>query len=92
MKQRQCVALIGESEWCFNASENLLANFDSAAILWVSDDNAIKSNCVKPKQVKSQLGKEFDAVVFDGLTELSADSLGIVVGTIRAGGVLILLL
>lgn len=92
MKQRQCVALIGQSEWCFSASESLLANFDSAAILWVSDDNAIKFNCVKPKQVKSQLGKEFDAVVFDGLTELSADSLGIVVGTIRAGGVLILLL
>ena len=92
MKQRQCVALVGESEWCFSASESLLANFDSTAILWVSDDKSIKSNCIKPKQVKSQLGKEFDAVVFDGLTELSADSLGIVMGTIRAGGVLILVL
>ena len=92
MKQRQCVSLIGEPEWCFNASETLLANFDSTAILWVSDDEAIKSGCVKIKRAKSQLGKDFDAVVFDGLTELSADSLGIMIGTIRAGGVFILLL
>ncbi len=89
MQQRQCVVLQGDIDWCQSASRKLLVDFDNNNIIYLSD--TIKdADSIPQKQAKTQLGKEFDAIVFDGLTQLNPDSLGAIIGTVKAGGVLIL--
>jgi tRNA(Met) cytidine acetyltransferase len=90
MQKRQCVVLQGNVDWCQSASEKLLAVFDSTNVIYLSDRVDISADTTSPKHAKTLLGKEFDAVVFDGLTELNPDSLGAIIGTVKAGGVLIL--
>ncbi|MFW5451214.1 MAG: tRNA(Met) cytidine acetyltransferase TmcA [Methylophagaceae bacterium] len=89
MQQRQCVVLQGDIDWCQSSSKKLLIDFDNHNIIYLSD--TIKNtDAISQKQAKTQLGKEFDAVIFDGLTQLNPDSLGAIIGTVKAGGVLIL--
>lgn len=90
MQQRQCVILEGDAEWCGAASETLLAQFDNANVLLLSNQTSSPYLIRSQKQAQQQLGQEFDAVIFDALTEFNPDSLGAVIGTIKQGGVLLL--
>ena len=92
MQHRQCVILQGDADWCRASSQELLANFDNSHIISVSNHANDVVFTLPQKQAHQQLGKEFDAVVFDALDEFNPDSFGAIVGTIKAGGVLILLL
>jgi len=94
MNQRQCVFLKGEPEWGRNSARVLLAGFDNANVIVLSEhaepDSAYKT--ITQKQAQKQLGKEFDAVVFDATDGFNADSFGAIVGTVKAGGALVVLL
>lgn len=92
MDQRQCVILKGDRDWCLASSQALLSAFDHHALIFLSacSNSAYKS--VSQKQAQQQLGKEFDAVIFDGLDDFNADSFGAIVGTIKVGGALIIFL
>jgi len=92
MQQRQCVILQGDAEWCRNSAKQLLRNIDDTQQLYISrlPEQGVVS--VSQKQAKQQLGQEFAAVVFDAQHELNPDSFGIVIGTVKAGGVFILCL
>lgn len=89
MNQRQCIILQGRRDWCRTASATLLADYVDHRTLWLTDHAPEKAISITQKKAQSQLGKEFDAVVFDGLEEFNPDSFGVIVGTIKAGGVLI---
>ena len=90
MNQRQCVILQGGKDWCKTASETLLADYDISQVLWLAHNAPEKSVSSSQKKAQSQLGKEFDAVVFDAIDEFNPDSLGALVGTIKQSGVLII--
>lgn len=90
MQQRQCVILKGDIDWCRSASEIVLADFDAGNTLWLTEHAAEKLESITQKQAQQYLGKEFNAVIFDALEQFDPDSLGIILGTIKAGGVLIL--
>ncbi|MFW5447308.1 MAG: tRNA(Met) cytidine acetyltransferase TmcA domain-containing protein, partial [Methylophagaceae bacterium] len=90
MQQRQCVILEGNVKWCEASSTLLLKQFDPSKVISLSDQIDDGYLVISQKQAQQQLGKEFDAVIFDGLTELNPDSLGAMMGTIKQGGVLIL--
>ncbi|NOQ93208.1 MAG: DUF1726 domain-containing protein, partial [Methylophaga sp.] len=90
MNQRQCVILQGNREWCNSASESLLADYDGSQTLWLSDTAPEKALNTSQKKAQSQLGKEFDAVIFDALDEFNPDSFGSIVGTVKQGGVIII--
>jgi tRNA(Met) cytidine acetyltransferase len=94
MAQRQCIFLKGDTRWCHRAANTLLADFEQQNTLYlsqqISPDSRYKT--IPQKQAQQQLGKEFDAVVFDATDEFNADSFGAIVGTIRAGGALVMLL
>ncbi len=83
MQQRQCVIFQGEQDWSLASAKTLLAEFDHENQLSISQ-----------MQAQNQLGKEFDAVVLNThqQSQLNPDSLGAIIGTVTAGGVLILLL
>ena len=89
MKQRQCVILQGERDWCQSSSQVLLADFDQDKLICLSNDTYFADQTIPQKQAQKYLGKEFDAVIFDALEAFNADSFGAIVGTIKAGGALI---
>ncbi|PCJ33205.1 MAG: tRNA cytosine(34) acetyltransferase TmcA [Gammaproteobacteria bacterium] len=89
MQQRQCVVLQGELAWCQRSTDTLLSDIKQPVIALSS--NKFDGMTTSPaKQASRYLGQEFNAVVFDALEEFNPDSFGIIVGTIKAGGVLIL--
>ena len=90
MQQRQCVILQGNKDWCQMASDSMLADYDLGQTLWLSDEAPQQALSTKQKKAQTQLGKEFDAVVFDATDDFNPDSFGILVGTVKQGGVIIL--
>jgi len=94
MSQRQCVFLKGDVDWCRNSIHTLLASFDNDNIIYLSEHAESDSlyPTITQKQAQKQLGKEFDAVVFDAQYAFNADSFGAIVGTIKSGGALLILL
>lgn len=90
MEQRQCVLLVGGRLWCEQSSISLLTGFSPEQLVCFSAQPFNGFMTLSHKQAKSQLGHEFDAVIFDTTTSLCPDSLGISLGTIRSGGLLIL--
>jgi len=92
MNPRQCVILQGDIEWCRSTSETLLTEYDVSQTLWFSDNAPDKAKISSQKKAQSQLGKEFDAVVFDALDEFNPDSFGAIAGTVKQGGALIICL
>jgi len=92
MNQRQCIILQGNKDWCRMASATLLADYDLSQTLWLTDNAPENSLNTTQKKAQSQLGKEFDAIVFDGLDGFNPDSFGVIVGTVKQGGAMILYL
>ncbi len=90
MKQRQCVLLIGERQWCEQSSQQLVAEVSSDRLICFSEQPFATLPTLSAKQATTTLGQEFDAVIFDATTTLCPDSLGACIGTVRAGGLLIL--
>ncbi len=89
MQQRQCVILLGDKEWCLSSSRVLLAEFDKNNLIFLSNSICSDYRTISQKQAQQQLGKEFSAVIFDALDGFNPDSFGAIVGTIKAGGALI---
>ncbi len=94
MEQRRCVVLQGDDVWQKSICPRLLSRFNSDNIIEIAgSQNAVYSDAsLTYSQAKSLIGQEYDVVIFHLAGDVSADSLGIVVGTIRAGGVLVLCL
>jgi tRNA(Met) cytidine acetyltransferase len=89
INQRQCVILQGDRNWCQSSSQVLLANFDKDKLLCLSNYTDFAHQTIRQQQAQKYLGKEFDAVIFDALDDFNPDSFGAIVGTIKAGGALI---
>jgi len=92
MKQRQCLVLKGDPEWCRFSLLELQAEFDNERIVCLSEQ-ALDSVLTLPhKKAQSQLGKEFDLVIIEASEQLDPDSLGAIIGTVVVGGTLIIAL
>ena len=95
MQQRQYIVLIGEREWGLSSTHTLLQSVNNDHCLIISNeaDALIDLGLTRSqKQAQSQLGKEFDSVVFDALSSFNPDSFAAVMGTVKAGGCFILML
>ena len=92
MQTRQCIVIKGSSAWCRDTAKKLLLEFDTEHIWWVTNHPADNASSLTPKQASTLLGKETDAIVFDALENFDPDAFGAIAGTIRSGGVLLLLL
>ena len=92
MKQRQCLILKGDTDWCHQSLSILLEEFDKKRVICLSGDALDDTLTIPPKKAQNQLGKELDLVVFDASDLIDPDNLGAIIGTITAGGTLVLLL
>jgi tRNA(Met) cytidine acetyltransferase len=92
MQQRQCLILQGETAWSNQRAAELFATVNADARLWLSDAPDAPADAIRLKQSQQQLGREFSLIVFDAQQEFAADFFGAIIGTLRAGGLLIILL
>lgn len=89
---RRCLLVTGDSEYCQQTTQSWLSLWQPASYVWLTDNPLADSKQYPQKQAKQFLGREFDVVVFDAVTTFDADSFAAIVGTVRAGGLLLLLL
>ena len=80
---RQALVLAGKPVWCQQTTERIVATIPADRHVWLNH-----SNCAEAQKF---LGRELDAVVLDAHLGFNADAFGALAGTIRGGGVLILL-
>jgi tRNA(Met) cytidine acetyltransferase len=92
MKQRQSIILKGDPQWCRDSTLALLTGFDIKHCICLSNQPLDAIKTISTNKAQTVLGQEFDAVIMDGTLELNPDSLGAMVGTIVAGGALIIML
>ena len=86
-KHRQLVIVQGSETWCYQFANQLaLKN------TYVFSSSSLLANSEFPKHAHQILGQEFQHAIFDGFSGLYADKLAALAGTVKAGGVLILLL
>jgi tRNA(Met) cytidine acetyltransferase len=85
---RQLVIITGNAAWCY-ALLNLLKNSDDALTL---SKHCELRNAHWPDHTHQILGQEFTHAVYDGFSGLHPDKLAALAGTVKAGGVLFLLL
>ena len=88
-KHRQLLLLSGEKSWCYKYSEALTRQLTNIYTLANSEQ---LSNNQWPEHTHQILGQEFDHVVYDGFSGIYPDKFAALSGTVRAGGLLILLL
>ena len=85
---RQLVLITGSPAWCYELLNSLI---DENNTLVVSKQCAIK-NSYWPTRTHQILGQEFAHAVYDGFSGLHPDKLAALTGTVKAGGILFLLL
>lgn len=90
MRQRQCLILKGDSDWCCLSLRTLQEAFDNDHIICLSNRPLENVLTIPHKKSLNHLGKEFDLVIFDASEQFYPDSLGAIIGTIVAGGTLII--
>ncbi|MEM5515265.1 GNAT family N-acetyltransferase [Pseudoalteromonas sp. AS84] len=85
---RQLVLITGSPAWCYELLNSLI---DENNALVLSKQCAIK-NSYWPTRTHQILGQEFTHAVYDGFSGLHPDKLAALAGTVKAGGILFLLL
>lgn len=92
MQQRQCLILQGEKHWLNEQALALYHKASDSQRLYLSDADQASNIAVPIKQATQYLGRELSLIVFDCCQSFSADALGAIIGSLKAGGALILLL
>jgi len=88
-KQRAAIVLSGDFEFCSETINSIINDLPYESVMWISSEFR---QAISPQKAKTQLGKECDVVVFDAYNEFDLDAFGAVSGTVKAGGMLFLLI
>jgi tRNA(Met) cytidine acetyltransferase len=90
LPQRQCWILQGEP--LIAQASQLYQQLDQVARCWLSDDADRPETAIGHKQAQQQLGRDNQLIIFDARQHFYADAFGALVGTLQAGGVMLILL
>ena len=96
LRYRYCVVLSGNTGWGKRSARQLCATYSQESVLLVGGCGDTTSDCTAANsldigQAGTVLGREFDTVIYDCFSGFDADAVGILGGTIRAGGLLVLI-
>lgn len=86
---RQLIVLEGDCEWATTTATVIGKHFSQR--LWAGDNAPMSFVSSSLKQSKQWLGQEFDMVVINALQGLSANTLGALSGTVKGGGILVII-
>ncbi len=90
-RHRAAVVLAGPWDWATACAEAALTHLAGENMLWVGDDVPAGVSAMTGPQARDLLGQETDHVVFDAHAGFNPDAFGAIAGTLRAGGLLLLL-
>ncbi|MDN3380429.1 MULTISPECIES: GNAT family N-acetyltransferase [unclassified Pseudoalteromonas] len=90
-KHRQLLLITGEQNWCYLAAQHLLHELNESKINVLSKSTELTPN-FWPEHTHQILGQEFDHAIYDGFSGILPDKLAALSGTVKAGGLLVLLL
>lgn len=90
-RHRQTLVVTGDRGWCQWAAEVALEAAGIADAPWVSAQAPGGVERVSASQARRYLGRELPAVVFDAHDGLDPDAFGAVAGSVRGGGLFLLL-
>ncbi len=90
---RACVLLEGEENWQQDFCQSYLNLIPTASGFWVGKNSPFEqAKNLTPKQTLHQLGQETDFVIFSASQGIEPNTLGILSGMIKAGGLCIICL
>ena len=93
-RHRYCLIVSGDPTWTFQQITGISQHDPAGKVLHVSTTHpsVIDTNwkVATPCHARGLLGQEFSTVVYDCHPGIDADALGIVAGTIKAGGLLLI--
>ena len=87
-RQRGLVVVSGERDWCLNQLPTAVAD---GLTLWLGNQARGGAVQVSQKQSGQWLGRECDTLVVDGFDGIDLNALGALSGTLKAGGLCILM-
>ncbi|MEN8166843.1 MAG: GNAT family N-acetyltransferase [Pseudomonadota bacterium] len=88
---RYLLVLAGSRDWGRTRAEALLANLACDQPLWVGESVPADIPQLMNRQAAALLGAETGVLVYDSFSGFDADAFGALTGTLRGGGLLILL-
>jgi len=88
---RAVLLLSGEVAWCRQQAGNLLDGPEGMSPWWVGQHAPASVQTLDWARVRTRLGMETDLLVIDAFDGFDAEGFGALCGTVRAGGLLILL-
>ena len=91
-RHRATGVLAGEYGWGRIQIADYVRRYSPGTVLWISDNAPRGSERLPVSRARSVLGRETDVIVFDGFAGFDIDALGAVGGSIRGGGLLLLLM
>lgn len=89
--QRRALVLTGGADWCLSGAQAVLTALRREQTLWVTTRPPSGVTALSGAQARKALGREVDVLVFDAYSGFDPDAFGAACGTIRAGGLLLLL-
>jgi len=90
-RHRRALVLTGLRDWCLAAAEQLLKGVGLTAVHWFSDRPPRGADASQGAAAFRLLGREFDALVFDAWSGFDPNAFGALSGTVRGGGLLLVL-
>ncbi len=88
---RRLLALCGQRAWGTARAQEVLRITGGETALWVSDQAPDDFRSMRGNQLHQVLGRDLHTVVFDAHAGFDPDAFGAVAGSLRGGGLLLLL-
>jgi tRNA(Met) cytidine acetyltransferase len=89
--QRRTLVLAGSRDWCLDVAETILTASGLLSVHWFSDRAPPFAAASQGAAALRLLGSELDALVFDAWSGFDPDAFGALTGSIKGGGLLVLL-
>jgi len=90
-RHRRLLVLQGDAPWCRQAAARLSEALPGDETLWVGSPAPAGLASVHNRQALERLGGEVDLLVYDAFAGFDPDAFGALSGTLRGGGLLLLL-
>jgi tRNA(Met) cytidine acetyltransferase len=85
------LVIAGEPTWCITQATAALHQLNSSQYLWVGDANDVELTTLPNERAQTQLGRECELLVYNAHSGFDPDAFGALSGTLRGGGLLLLL-
>ncbi len=91
LPQRHCWILQGDFDWLNKQAQVFYQSVPSSACFWLTDNTA-SDEAISVKKAHQHLGQECELLIFQVTAQFDADAFGALIGCVKAGGTVLVLL